>query len=449
MKKFFILTALFAASAASASASVNTDNAATAYTETQWEHYAAAEYAGGTGTQDDPYLIATAEQLMKLAVEIQNKGEDDNNWENAYSAGKYWKQTADIVLNENLLSRVTWASGDASGINSSGLRTFNGIGYVSSEVDFQVFAGTYDGDGHSISGMYTQNAKNKSTGLFNNIQGGTVKNLVIKDSYLNENANIGFIAGMAEKGSLVINCQTSGIIYCGGSYHAGIVGYASESKIINCATDAWTWAKNNVGGVVGKLANSSTLSNCFYNGWLGAVYSNVAKCKYWGAICPEIGSTEVTTTKEDPDSPGTEITVCENPSRAENSFYMDTCTVRHIPAGAVEAYNAENSKYGIVENCKATGTDGLADAVKALNENAASIDGACTWELNAAGCPALTFNSSTTGITAVRPGRGDAATCNVYGISGTLVRKATAADAATKGLPGGIYIVNGKKVTVK
>lgn len=37
-----------------------------------WSDYAATDFAGGTGTVDDPYKIATAEQLAKLAADINS-----------------------------------------------------------------------------------------------------------------------------------------------------------------------------------------------------------------------------------------------------------------------------------------------------------------------------------------------------------------------------------------
>lgn len=453
MKKTLIMAALLLSSFANAIASVNTDAAKTNYTETQWEYYAAEEYAGGTGTEADPFLIETPEQLMKLAVEIQNLAADDNNWGEDYSKGKFWKQTKDIVLNEDVFGHVEFIYRDPWNevtINGTGLKTFNGIGYVLDVVaDYQVFAGTYDGDGHSISGFYCNATGNKSTGIFNNIWGGTVKNLIVKDAYIAANANVGLIAGSVEQGATVINCQASGIVADGGSYHAGVVGSASESKILNCVTDAWTWAKNNVGGVAGKLSNTSYLDNCFYYGWLGSVIGRVQQgnMKWWGAISPEIGLTESTITIDDPENPGSTITVCENPSKAVNSFWADTCSVRNQRGKEMVSHNVENSKYGVVENCKAVGIDKIADAVEALNKEAETINGASKWKVGANGMPELTFEYVTTGITSVT-GNEDNGSYNVYNVQGVLVKKGVSEADALKGLTNGVYVVNGKKYVV-
>ena len=37
-----------------------------------WTSYAASEFAGGSGTKEDPYQIKTAEQLAKLASEVNS-----------------------------------------------------------------------------------------------------------------------------------------------------------------------------------------------------------------------------------------------------------------------------------------------------------------------------------------------------------------------------------------
>lgn len=452
MKKIttLMITALFASSAMNVWAqSANTTNAATNYSETQWEHYAADNYAGGTGTKDDPYLISTPEQFMKLAVEIENLGQVDDNWDSDYTKGKYFKQTADLVFNEGVMNKVSGASGDASIIDNSTLRTFNGIGYKAGDVDYQRFAGTYDGDGHAIIGMYHNNAKNSGSGVFNFIEGATIRNLIVKEAYINANANVGLVVGYADAGSLIINCQSSGIIYCGGSYHAGIVGALQSSKMLNCFSDAWVWAKNQTGGLCGRIMKFAYAGNSYFSGWIGGVYSNMGKFKYWGAVSPEIGLSEDVTTAPDPEDETKTITICENPSKAENCFWSDTCSVRHKDVKA-EAYNdINNCKYGVITNCKAFALADAAKAVEELNKNAKDIDGASTWEVGTNGLPMLKFDTQTTGINTIVNMAEKALNGNVYTLQGTLIKKSTEGVNPLYGLEKGIYVVNGKKMVVE
>lgn len=60
-----------------------------------WTGQIATNYAGGSGTKSDPYQIATGEQLAKLVQDTD-------------TAGKYYKLTADILLND--VSKENWKS---------------------------------------------------------------------------------------------------------------------------------------------------------------------------------------------------------------------------------------------------------------------------------------------------------------------------------------------------
>lgn len=456
MRKLFITTTFLLSSFLQIVAqSENTTNAKNNYPDTAWEHYAADNYAGGTGTEEDPYLISTPEQFMKLVVEIENLAAVDENWDGEYSKGKYWKQTEDLVFNENVLGRTSYDEyDDLSIIDATGLRTYDGIGYNSSEYDYQRFSGTYDGDGHSISGIYIKGGKS-STGLFNFVEGGVIKNLVIKDSYFSANANVGLIVGSADA-TTILNCQTSGVIYCGGSYHAGIAGCITNgSKVLNCVTDAWTWAKNNCAGLVGTGRNSSIISNCYFGGWLGGVGSNLAKFQWWGTVCPELGKSEITTTIPDPtpEDPEHVIEICDNPSKAQNCYWTDTCTVRHKRAGLnwmkAEAYNdADNCTFGVFENCKPVTLADMAPTVETLNANASGIDGACSWIVGSNGLPALKFDA-TSGISSVTGADESHSLFNVYSIQGVMVKAGVTETDALNGLSEGVYIVNGKKHVIK
>lgn len=70
------------------------------------------------------------------------------------------------------------------------------------------FIGTFDGDGHTIRGLYV-NVNENYVGLFGCVgAGGTVKNVTIADSYVSGKVNVGDICGRND-GGIVENC-TSG-----------------------------------------------------------------------------------------------------------------------------------------------------------------------------------------------------------------------------------------------
>ena len=128
---------------------------------------------------DGNYLIGNAAELYGFA-ELVNNG---NATANA-------KLTADIVVNENVLD----ANGEA---NTGDFVQWTPIGNV-------FYSGTFDGQGHTISGLYVS-GNSYSVGLIGKVSGSaTIKNLGIVDSYFNSSGNfLGSIVGDVDRQSSV------------------------------------------------------------------------------------------------------------------------------------------------------------------------------------------------------------------------------------------------------
>ncbi len=150
-------------------------------------------FGGGTGTQQEPWLITSQADLIALA-EFLNSGNaetfDAENVGVGNCHGYYFKQTADIDL-----TGVTWEP----------------IGYSG---NYYYFAGNYDGDGHTISNA-TSTGKNDAdgfatAGIFGWVAFGSVENLHVKNANFvatghNEYSYVGGIAGVCY-GSSIKNC---------------------------------------------------------------------------------------------------------------------------------------------------------------------------------------------------------------------------------------------------
>lgn len=220
----------------------------------------APSFSGGTGTQGDPWLIASQADLIALA-EFLNSGNaetfdaDGANVGNCH--GYYFKQTADIDL-----TGVTWEP----------------IGYSGG----CYFAGNYDGGGHSITNAVSTGKVDPdgfaTAGIFGWVAFGSVANLHVKNANFvatgqNEYSYVGGIAGVCY-GSSIKNCSVENSSLesrrnnnnnCAGS----IVGYSTGGTFEKCA------AENNQirtmaygGGFVGEVddgygVGNSTFTNCY------------------------------------------------------------------------------------------------------------------------------------------------------------------------------------------
>lgn len=185
----------------------------------------------GNGTESDPYLIKDAYDLQWFL-------------DQTITAGKYYKLVNDLVI-----------SSDGSSI------------YEQWEPR-QVFEGTFDGNGNTISGdMIIKPNSSVTQGCgFVGWNVGTIKGLKVDAYVAIENGQdksflpqIGGIAGKNE--GVIINCTVSGQVGAGFAEYAGFIGGI---------------AGNNAAGTIEKCSNSANI-------W-GNEYSNSSSPAYVGGI---------------------------------------------------------------------------------------------------------------------------------------------------------------------
>ncbi len=211
------------------------------------------KYSGGMGAQDDPYQIATVEDLLTLAADT-----------NDYNA--HFLLTADIDLDPNLPGRKVFTTAVIAGKN---------------------FTGVFDGAGHKIENLTIDSKENGNDylGLFESIVGGEVKNLCIEKVYIRGGCSsyyLGGLAGYNNKGS-IINCLSTGVIAGGNDSDSigGLVGDNNSGSIINCYSGCSVASganSSNLGGLTG--GNTGIIIKCCSTGnviggilsmWLGGL----------------------------------------------------------------------------------------------------------------------------------------------------------------------------------
>ena len=239
-----------------------------------FSHYEAADtskFAGGSGTQDDPYLIANETQLRYLAYSI-NK---DVDW-----SGVYFKQTADIDVSSSEWLPIGWA------LNAevNGEKTL---------VAMYPFRGNYDGGDYTISGLTigSENAPadQMTSGLFgftageytdNSEPAGSEQTVTLKNIHL-ENVDIHVstryetytagLLGNGQTGIYIDNCFVTGAIDVTTSESfaraGGLVANALRGAVTNSWTDvditASTDASHVYAGGMFSLTNRVTVINCY------------------------------------------------------------------------------------------------------------------------------------------------------------------------------------------
>ncbi len=190
---------------------------------------------------DDYYDIGTADELYAFAAAV-NDGNSAINGE----------LTADITVNENVLT----SDGGLNG-NVSNFRAWTPIGNGDNN-----YAGIFDGDEHTVRGLYHNNSETNYVGLFGYVDdGGRVQNVGVVDSYISGNQNVGGVVGFNQ--GTVTNCYNAGTVTSTSRFVGGVVGY-NYSTMRDCYNEGTVSGRTVVGGVVGFSNN--TVTNCYNTG---------------------------------------------------------------------------------------------------------------------------------------------------------------------------------------
>ena len=328
-----------------------------------WDGSVAESFAGGKGTKDDPYQIATGSQLAYFAERV-NAEEYGEKY-----AGTYFELTEDIDL---------------------GGKEWTPIGYTVADLimgghEYFVFSGNFDGNGYTIKnltiGTETSPYSGDVCGLFG-ATSGTIEDVVLENvsiNYVGGNHSSGY--GFRMGGALVdysmgdiVNCTVIGLdMKAGsdGSYVAlnsigGLVGIqdggttVSHSRVSGKIEESTK--KGNVGGFVGTLAKGSSAKYCgadvsvevtgngrgiAVGGFVGIgngvttdetliencyATGNITGAEYAGGFVGNIS--------------GLNISNCYAKGDVSNSF---------VGASFMGTDAASNNYYGTVKNCYATG----------------------------------------------------------------------------------------------
>lgn len=231
--------------------------------------WAAGGTLEGAGTADSPYMIADAADLEEFR-ELTNV---------PATKSICGKLTSDIDL-----KKAEWKP----------------ISNVSLPGDG--FAGTFDGDGHTIMGLSIPDSAASYQGLFGTVNGGTIKNLKVTGAVSSTGNYIGGIVGRTQGTVTIQNCSYAGSVngtYTGGivgrvnsgkviikncanlsavtgTYVGGILGYvtSASNEIENCYNTGTISGSNCSGGIAGQVANTTSIKNCYNIGTISGVATN-------------------------------------------------------------------------------------------------------------------------------------------------------------------------------
>lgn len=248
----------------------------------------------GSGSEEFPYQISSYFDLYNYAKKIEKT-------EN-YSKGKFFVLTADISIQD-----VTIIDENGNLVaDTTKLAKWQPIG---TEWYGKSFAGTFDGQGHTISGIYVDARENRYSGyagLFGHMS-GTIKNLTITNSYFCGGNYLGAFAGQMNGDDAVIeNCvnyatvcgENAPTMQIGGFYGYTYYGSVKNSKnygkiILSPEVDElvglWNCSAGGIGGSGGSISECENHGDVISYNWggVGGIVGSpryVSTCKNYGKI---------------------------------------------------------------------------------------------------------------------------------------------------------------------
>jgi len=325
-------------------------------------------------TSDDYYEIGTADELYWF-MEYVNAG----------------NKSVNAVLTDNIVVNSGTFSTD-----NAGNPLYNGeaISETNKPVEWtpiNTYTGTFNGQNHTISGLYFNNTSQSYVGLFGiTNEGAQIKNVgVINLSFISK-GSVGGICACNDKGTIT-NCYSSGTVSGASYYVGGVCGRNQSGTITNCYNTGDVSGSEDVGGVCGINQTNGTITNCYNT---GDVSGNV----YVGGVCGSNYDATITNCYSRGTVSGSEKVggVCgyNNLGTVTNCYSRGTVSGSE-DVGGVCGYN----NLGTVTNCYYDSTVYTGDAVGYSNGTTTDVEGKTTAQFASGEIAYLLNGSSSENVT--------------------------------------------------
>lgn len=224
-----------------------------------WDGKTAMQPTKGDGSTEDPYQITSAAELAWLRNNINTRvasqgGHGSITEKEAYGSA--------VLMNDIDLNDQAWVP----------------ISVVTDTTTRKGYTGTFDGQGHTISGLNAivdpETSGAKGAALFGHVYGGTIKNLTVVGKSTGTSNTAG-IAAVLYPGTIsncisrvTVNCKnTSGGIVSNMNMNASDSG---NLKIVNCGNEgnvvsSYTGRGTNIGGICGSMSKGEIMG-CYNTG---------------------------------------------------------------------------------------------------------------------------------------------------------------------------------------
>ncbi|MBQ9199541.1 MAG: hypothetical protein IJ141_05130 [Lachnospiraceae bacterium] len=322
------------------------------------------KFEDGDGSQENPYQIKTAGQLVYLGelFSSETRNGNDMDWNTlTHYYESYYVLTDDIYLND-ISDFDNWAEAAPE--------------YIWEPLGSNHFSGHFDGQGHTVYGMYMVSNLNKRNtgdpfyylGLFGEVSGGEVNNLNVSKSYIRVegcDCECGGIVGSLLDGT-VSGCTSDVTMDIrGASYLGGIVGNSMRSVVEDCIFTGSIHIYDDfsmggyIGGIVGDFSWDGRIENCINQGTVTVdeKVTDLKSTKFGGIV----GFADMGTVLSDKEVGNGTIKNCKNEMDIDSKNACASGIVYWVSVSSMEADLSIESceNYGNISSSGDEGSGGI------------------------------------------------------------------------------------------
>ena len=296
---------------------------------------AEGEFAGGEGTEEEPWLIGTAEQLATVSEAVYL----DNHY---------------ILMND--IDLADYLSEDGDGWS-------DGAGWQPIGTSGTPFTGTFDGNGHSVENLFINRPGTDYIGLFGYTgSGAEIRNVDLVAVDVTGAGCVGGLVGYNSGGEITA-CLVAGEVVGHFGNIGGLVGYNNSGTITDCSAGGSVEGPDNIGGLVGYNIGGSAITGSWAT---GNVTSSGGSSDAGGLVGYNGSSTVINgswatgnvTSSGDRNKTGGLVGVCDLSSKIDESWATGNVTSSgdlNDIGGLVGNISSNSAKQMIISGCHATG----------------------------------------------------------------------------------------------
>lgn len=137
------------------------------------------------------------------------------------------------------------------------------------------FKGTFDGQGHTVSGVNVVESRKNGVGFFGKVYTGTIKNLTVEGNITANGCN--YVGGIVGHGyATIVDCVFRGNVGSATTMQVGGIAGSGGFTVTRCSVYGNVTAECWAGGIVGNCQDGGSYTDCYVEGEINAERT------YWG-----------------------------------------------------------------------------------------------------------------------------------------------------------------------